>query len=74
MIKAQSQVVAEAVGAVELPATGKTIRLSKPVTLPELRRHKRAFLKLATQNNWIRLRDSEDAQGVFADFLQQNLE
>lgn len=41
--------------------------------LPELRRHKRAFMKLATQQTFLRLRDAAAAQRLFVDYLRDQL-
>lgn len=39
----------------------------------ELRRHKRAFLKLATKITFSRLQDSTSAQRMFSDYLREQL-
>jgi protein KTI12 len=41
------------------------------VFVPELRRHKRAFLKLATKMAYSRVSDAAMAQRLFADYLRQ---
>ena len=41
--------------------------------LPELRRHKRGFMKLATQQTFMRLRDAVAAQRLFVDYLRDQL-
>lgn len=41
--------------------------------LPELRRHKRGFMKLATQQTFMRLRDAAAAQRLFVDYLRDQL-
>jgi protein KTI12 len=38
---------------------------------PELRRHKRAFLKLATKMAYSRVADPDAARRLFADYLRQ---
>ncbi len=48
--------------------------LTDPVSLPELRRHKRSFMKLATQNAFSTLRSSEAATRMFVSYLQDQLE
>ena len=73
VIGAQSSVAGEAIGTVDLDDNGLNICLSRAVTLPELRRHKRAFLKLATQNNWTRLQNARDARHMFVEYLQNNV-
>ncbi len=47
--------------------------LQEQVTMPELRRHKRAFLKLATQVHHSRVQSAQDAKRMFADYLQTTL-
>ena len=64
----QSRVGAEAIGMLEVD--GMKLILSRPVFLPELRNHKRAFLKLATQNNWLKIRTTENAKRLFVDYLK----
>jgi protein KTI12 len=39
--------------------------------IAELRRHKRAFLKLATKITFSRLQDAAAAQRLFVDYLRQ---
>lgn len=47
--------------------------LHRHVNLAELRRHKRVFLKVATQNPGTRV-SSQAAFKMFASFLQENLQ
>jgi len=47
--------------------------LDRHVNLAELRRHKRVFLKVATQNPGARV-SSQAACRMFASFLQENLQ
>jgi protein KTI12 len=42
--------------------------------LPELRRHKRAFMKLATNNTFLRVKDPALAQKMFVDYVRGQLE
>lgn len=63
----------DASSVLRLDGADKELQLERPVTLPELRRHKRAFLKLATQNNWTRLQDVHEARNMFIQYLQNNL-
>ncbi|KAF8062921.1 KTI12 [Scenedesmus sp. PABB004] len=49
------------------------LELRRLVTLAELRRHKRAFLRLATKIPFGRLTDPAAAQRLFADHLRQQL-
>lgn len=74
VMDAQARVGGEAAGTVEIPGVLSGLLLQRTVQLPELRRQKRAFLKLATQNNWTRLRDAGDARRVFVEYLQHNLD
>jgi protein KTI12 len=48
--------------------------LARPVTLAELRRHKRVFLKMATQNVGARLSDRQSARRMFVNFLREHLD
>ena len=50
-----------------------SLDISRPMLLPELRRHKRAFMKLATNQTWIRMPDAAAAQRLFVDYLRQQL-
>lgn len=74
VVEAQSRAGGEATVVVEIAGVTHRLSLQRAVMLPELRRHKRAFLKLATQNNWIRLREAADARCFFVEYLQNNLE
>ncbi len=47
--------------------------LSEPVSLPELRRQKRGFMKLVTQNAFSQIR-AEGAARLFASYLRDQLE
>ena len=47
--------------------------LDRHVNLAELRRHKRVFLKVATQNPGARV-SSQAGCKMFASFLQENLQ
>ena len=67
----QSLAGADAVGNIEIG--GQTLHLSNPVSLPVLRKHKRGFLKLATQNNWLKVRTTENAKQLFVDYLGEHL-
>ena len=74
IIDAQTAVGGEAAGVVAFEGLAVRLQLDKHVGLPELRRHKRAFLKLATQNDWLRLRDVEGARLMFVEYLQENMQ
>lgn len=43
------------------------------VTLPELRRHKRAFMRLATNQTFNRPPDAAAARRMFVDYLREQL-
>ncbi|EFJ43121.1 hypothetical protein VOLCADRAFT_121470 [Volvox carteri f. nagariensis] len=49
------------------------LELRRALTLAELRRHKRAFLKLATKITFARLHDAAAARRMFVDYLRSNL-
>eukprot|EP00884_Botryococcus_braunii_P019766 jgi/Botrbrau1/6473/Bobra.0034s0047.1 len=51
----------------------ETLNLQRTVGLPELRRHKRDFLRLATQNSFSRLGDPGTAQRLFVDYLRERV-
>jgi protein KTI12 len=74
IVSAQTAVGGEAAGVVSFEGFEEQLHLYRPVNLPELRRHKRAFLKLATQNNWLRVRDAESARHMFIEYLQDNIQ
>eukprot|EP00878_Enallax_costatus_P015685 GHUV01016433.1.p1 GENE.GHUV01016433.1~~GHUV01016433.1.p1 ORF type:complete len:149 (+),score=33.92 GHUV01016433.1:349-795(+) len=57
---------------VDLGQAGK-MQLTRHVSLAELRRHKRAFLKLATKMTYSRLQDPAAAQRSFVDYLKQQI-
>ena len=52
---------------------GASLHMDQPVTLAELRRHKRAFLKLATKILFARLQDGGTAARLFLDYLAENV-
>ncbi|KXZ48912.1 hypothetical protein GPECTOR_24g201 [Gonium pectorale] len=49
------------------------LELRRAVSLAELRRHKRAFLKLATKITFARLSDADAARRMFVDYLRTQL-
>ncbi|CAL8466010.1 g5546 [Coccomyxa elongata] len=49
------------------------LQLDRPVTLAELRRHKRVFLKMSTQNLASRLPDRQSARRMFVNYLREHL-
>lgn len=50
------------------------LQLSRPVTLGELRRHKRVFLKMSTQSLASRLPDRQSAQRMFVNYLREHVD
>ena len=47
--------------------------LSRPVPLPELRRHKRSFMKLTTQHDAAKLQGAAAAKRLFVDYLMEHI-
>ena len=47
--------------------------LPRAAPLPELRRHKRAFLKLTTQHSGSQLTDPSSARRMFAEYLTDHV-
>lgn len=70
---AQSAAAGGAAGQVALGPEIQPLVLQELVSMPELRRHKRAFIKLATQISNNRVSSAQDAKRMFADYLQTNL-
>lgn len=70
---AQSAAAGGPAGQVTLGPGIEPLVLQDLVSMPELRRHKRAFIKLATQISNNRVQSAHDAKRMFADYLQTNL-
>ena len=70
---AQTAAAGGPAGQVALGPGIEPLVLQEQVTLPELRRHKRAFLKLATQIHNNRVQSAQDAKRMFADYLRTQL-
>ena len=70
---AQSAAAGGPAGQVTLGPSIQPLVLQEFVSMPELRRHKRAFIKLATQISNNRVQSAQDAKRMFADYLQTNL-
>ena len=49
------------------------MELSRPVLLPELRRHKRGFMKLTTQHDAAKLQGAAAAKRMFVDYVMEHL-
>ncbi|KAL4432172.1 hypothetical protein ABPG77_005934 [Micractinium sp. CCAP 211/92] len=76
---AQSVAGSGAPGVVTFEATGGSsgalppLDVYRPMFLPELRRHKRGFMKLATSQTFSRLQDAAAAQRLFIGYLRDQL-
>ena len=70
---AQSSAAGGPAGQVTLGPGVQPLVLQEVVSMPELRRHKRAFIKLATQISNNRVQSAQDAKRMFADYLQSTL-
>jgi len=73
IVEAQSNAGGNAAGVVNLGVAAGQLNLQRPVSLAELRRHKRSFLKLATKVTWARLQDVAGAQRLFVDHLRDQI-
>ena len=62
------------IGRVDVGEGVEPLHLQNSVTLAELRRHKRMFLKLSTQNVATRLQDRQSARRMFVEFLREHLD
>ncbi|PNW70227.1 hypothetical protein CHLRE_17g711050v5 [Chlamydomonas reinhardtii] len=79
--EAQAAAAGGAAEVVRFPGVGsgggggppQELELRRPVSLAELRRHKRAFLKLATKITFARLQDATAAKRMFVDYLRTAL-
>lgn len=63
-----------AAGVVQFDGDLPSLKLDRAVNVAELRRHKRGFMKLATQLQFARLTDAAMAKRMFIDYLQNNLQ
>ncbi|KAI8467670.1 MAG: chromatin associated protein KTI12 [Monoraphidium minutum] len=68
---AQAQAGGGAAGLLDLGPGAGRLQLDRPVTLAELRRHKRSFLKLATKITFSRVATAAAAQRLFVEYLAQ---
>ena len=55
---------------VEVAGLSQPFALRRRLSLPEMRRHKRGFVKLLTQNSYTKLQNAEQGRQMFVDFLQ----
>lgn len=72
----EAQVAAGGGPAGTVPFTEEGIKpmlISRQVTFPELRRHKRSFMKLATNLTFNRVSDPATAKRMFVDYLLEQL-
>ncbi|GMH43239.1 hypothetical protein BSKO_11161 [Bryopsis sp. KO-2023] len=74
VVRAQSEAGGEAAGIVEFEKELPTLRLDRHVTVAELRRLKRGFLKLATQIQRSRVTDSQSAKRLFIGYLENGIQ
>ncbi|KIY99639.1 putative Protein KTI12 like protein [Monoraphidium neglectum] len=70
---AQTQAGGGPAGLLDIGGGAGKLQLTRLVPLAELRRHKRAFLKLATKITFSRIADATTAQRMFVDYLRQQL-
>ena len=71
--EAQATAGSGAAGRVDCGEGGLALDLQRAVTLPELRRHKRAFLKLLTNQTFGRCPDACAVRRLFVDYLRGQL-
>ena len=55
---------------VDVHLAGSTYSLQKHMTIAELRRHKRTFVKMVTQNQFSRFSSADGAAVSFLEYLQ----
>lgn len=71
---AQEAAAGGAAGIVRLASGGRAVlQLDQPVSIAELRRHKRAMIKLATKVTFTRISDAATVQRMFVDYLISNV-
>ena len=63
-----------AAGPVTFEGCSEQLVLLSPVPLPELRRHKRSFIKLVTQNSFSQIKSHEAATRTFVSYLADQLQ
>lgn len=74
IVEAQTTAAGGSAGTVDFGTGIESLLLQDQVSVPELRRHKRAFMKLATQITSSRIQTAQDAKRMFVDYLQSNLQ
>jgi len=72
---AQAASAGGAAGRVYIESDGEQLcmELSRPVPLPELRRHKRGFMKLTTQHDAAKLQGAAAAKRMFVDYVMEHV-
>ena len=71
--EAQSLAGSGAPGAIQFGEGLPPLHLQRQIPLPELRKHKRSFLKLAKSNLYFKLKDSGVAQRLFINYLKEQI-
>lgn len=71
--KIQSDAGAGAVGLVNLSEDSRPLFIERTVSLQELRRLKRSFLRLVTKTYFNKLPDVQAADNLFIDFLREHI-
>ena len=74
IVEAQTAAAGGPAGVVSFGPGIEPLNVQDLVTVPELRRHKRAFMKLATQISNNRIQSAQDARRMFVDYLQTHLQ
>ncbi|GFH11673.1 uncharacterized protein HaLaN_07211 [Haematococcus lacustris] len=74
IMHAQEAAAGGAAGIVRLASGGRAVlQLDQLVSIAELRRHKRAMIKLATKVTFTRISDAATVQRMFVDYLISNV-
>ena len=74
LVALQELAGSSAAGRVQMDEEVDALQLNRPVTLAELRRHKRVFLKMSTQSLASRLPDRQSARRMFVNYLREHLD
>ena len=74
IVEAQTAAAGGPAGCIAFGPGIEPLHVQEVVTVPELRRHKRAFMKLATQISNNRIQSAQDAKRMFVDYLQDHLQ
>ena len=75
VMEGQAAAAGGAAGRVRVGEGNNAVFLDLPraALLPELRRHKRSFLKLTTQHSGSQLSDAQSARRMFAEYLADHV-